>query len=95
MKNGNEHSVCMGVRWSLLTSCRTFSFQGNALLHALRFYLYFVGELYISFESTGIDHAKNESWKWTIRSVVTKTSGENGPIFRAGVSAEVGKVKDM
>ena len=28
-------------------------------------------------------------------SVVTNTSGENGSIFRAGVSADVGKVTDM
>lgn len=54
-----------------------------------------MGELCVSCESAGIDHAKNESWKWTIRSVVTKASGEHGSIFRADESAAVGKVTDV
>jgi hypothetical protein len=77
-ENGNEPSVCMGVRGNLLTS-----FQGKTVLHALRFYWYFVGELCVSCESAGIDHAKKGSLKWAIRSVVTKVSGEHGSIFRA------------
>ena len=35
---------------------------------------------------------KNELWKWTIRSVVIKNlTAKMAPIFRAGVSAKVGK----
>jgi hypothetical protein len=76
--NGNEPSVCKGVRGNLLTRLGTFSFQGRTLLHVLRFYRYFVDELCIRCESAGIDHARNESGKCTIRSVVTKVSCEHG-----------------
>jgi hypothetical protein len=48
-----------------------------------------MGELCISCELAGFDHAKNESWKWKSRSVAlrrvvdTKVCGENGSIFSA------------